>query len=217
MASFQDDCPHCGTRSVAFLIRHEHKATKVASKHWYTLAVCGQCSRGVLATFLTPDDREPSLYLDRQITGKLAKPVLSPAPPDIEAPEHTPPNVARYYTQGMENVIKNWDAAGVMFRKVLDVGLKNTFPNDSKGTLYERIKRAADRHDLTPELAKWAHQIRLDGNDAAHDEKPFSEEDAKRLQVFTDLVLRYLFTLPEMVKEAQQAGTDASGQPSDAP
>ena len=112
----------------------------------------------------------------------------------------------------MENLPKNWDAAGAMFRKALDVGLKVKFPEDSKGSLYERIGRAAQRHDLTPELAEWAHKIRLDGNDAAHGEVPFSDEDAERLQVFTELVFRYLFTLPGMMKEAQGVETSEDGQ-----
>ena len=112
----------------------------------------------------------------------------------------------------MENLIKNWDAAGVMFRKALDVGLKVKFSNDTKGSLYERIRGAADRHDLTPELADWAHKIRLDGNDAAHDEDPFSEEEAKELQVFTELVFRYLFTLPGMMQEARGAESSEDGQ-----
>ena len=112
----------------------------------------------------------------------------------------------------MENLAKNWDAAGAMFRKALDVGLKVKFPEDSKGSLYERIGRAAQRHDLTPELAEWAHKIRLDGNEAAHDEVPFMDEDAKRLQVFTELVFRYLFTLPGMMQEARGAESSEDGQ-----
>ena len=103
----------------------------------------------------------------------------------------------------------NWDAAGSMFRKVLDTGLTAKFPNIA-GTLYERIKAAAKQHRLTPDLANWADQIRLDGNDAVHDGKPFSQEDAERLQTFTELVLRYLFTLPGMLDEARGAPATAA-------
>ncbi len=94
-----------------------------------------------------------------------------------------------------------------MFRKALDTGLKAKFP-DIKGTLFERIDEAARQNKLTPSLAEWAHQIRLDGNDAAHDEEPFSKEDAERLQTFTELVLLYLFTLPGKLDEARAAATN---------
>lgn len=120
----------------------------------------------------------------------------------------------------MENLPRACDAAGSMFRKVLDTGLKAKFPKSKypkiKGTLKQRIRKAADQHELTPELADWADQIRLDGNDAVHDEEPFTEEDARTLQTFTELVLTYLFTLPGMLKAARSAGEDENGADSEA-
>ena len=89
-----------------------------------------------------------------------------------------------------------------MFRKALDTGLKSKFP-EIKGKLSARINKAAAQQKLTPELAEWAHQIRLDGNDAAHEEEPFEEEDAKKLCNFTRLVFLYLFKLPGMLEESQ--------------
>ncbi len=215
MIIFQGSCPHCGTKSVAFEIIYEHKVSRSTSVHWDTLASCGQCNRGVLATFLSGNGHKPSECLQNGWTDLLSSPYLSPAPPDTGAPKHTPPNVAHFYRQGMENLGGNWDAAGMTFRKALDVGLKFKFPEDSNVSLFERIKRASKRHDLTPELAEWAHQIRLDGNDAAHEEEPFSEEDAARLQIFTSLVFQYLFTLPGMMQEARGAEISTGGQPAD--
>ena len=128
---------------------------------------------------------------------------ICPSLPENGAPKHTPENVARFFKQAMDNLPKNWDAAGSMFRKALDTGLKNKFP-EIKGDLKARIEKAAGQQKLTPELAVWAHQIRLDGNDAAHEENPFSKEDAEELSKFTELVFLYLFMLPGMLKEAQE-------------
>ena len=111
----------------------------------------------------------------------------------------------------MANLPNNWDAAGAMFRKTLETGLKHEFPK-IQGTLFERIQEAAKQHHLTPDLANWAHQIRLDGNDAAHEEEPFSQDDAERLSVFTDMVLRYLFTLPGMLKQARNDSENDTDQ-----
>ena len=101
----------------------------------------------------------------------------------------------------MDDLTNNWDAAGSMFRKALETGLKRKFP-DMKGDLNTRIKEAAEQQKLTPDLAEWAHQVRLDGNTAAHE--VFSKEEAVRLAEFTELVFLYLFTLPGMLKEAQE-------------
>ena len=91
-----------------------------------------------------------------------------------------------------------------MFRKTLEAALKNKFPENKENlSLYDRIGIAKKEGGLTPELAEWAHQIRLDGRVAVHEDEPFSKEEAERLHTFTNLVLQYLFTLPGMLAKAQ--------------
>lgn len=90
-----------------------------------------------------------------------------------------------------------------MFDKALETVLKNRFPK-IWGDLYHRIEGAKNAGGLTPDLAEWSHKIRLDRREAVHEVEPFSKEDANRLQVFTQLVLIYLFELPGMLKEAQE-------------
>ena len=67
-----------------------------------------------------------------------------------------------------------------MFRKAVDTALTAKFP-DIHGSLAQRIQRAADDGLLTADMAEWAHSIRRLGNDAAHHDEPFSEEDARAL------------------------------------
>ena len=196
MAVFKENCPRCGTQNVAFTILHETLCDQHGS-FWDTFAQCGYCNRGIVATFETYNKREPSVAFGQSRLLSIAPPL-----PDTGAPNYTPQNVARFFEQAMDNLPSNWDAAGGMFRKALDTGLKSKFPK-MKGTLYARIDEAAKKQDLTPELAKWAHEIRLGGNDAAHEEKLFSEKDAKNLAVFTQLVFQYLFMLPGMLSEAR--------------
>ena len=209
MEVFQADCPHCGTKSVAFTIIHERKANKISGYHWDTLAHCGQCSRGILASFNTLNNSPPTSHLNIASWDYSKCLTIAPSCPDTNAPDHTPPNVARFYSQGMDNLPGNWDAAGSMFRKALETALKHKFP-EIKGTLYERIEKAAKQHKLMPDLAEWAHQIRLDGINAVHEEEPFSKEDAERLSIFTKLVLLYLFALPGMLEHARYAPPDDS-------
>ena len=210
MSVFQGDCPHCQTKDVAFSIAGQVHAEKLPQNLWDTLATCGRCSRGVLATFNISTTGSPKQWLQSQTSVPGGAPTISPAPRSVAAPTHTPTNVAKFFEQGMDNMRGNWDAAGTMFRKALDVGLKVKFPDISPSlTLFRRIEQAEATEGLMPELAEWANQIRLDGNDAAHEDEPFSKEDAENLRTFTDLVLRYLFTLPGMLAEAR--GGSANG------
>jgi hypothetical protein len=40
------------------------------------------------------------------------------------------------------------------------------------GTLYGRINQAAKDHLITPEMAKWAHDVRIEANDPRLPRKP---------------------------------------------
>lgn len=123
-----------------------------------------------------------------------------------QAPDHTPENAASFFAQAEDNLLrKNWDAAGAMFRKVLENSLKERF-SDATGSLYQIIKKAGENHKLTPDMTKWEAHIRLEGNKAVHD-KPFSEKDAYALREFTFLILMYLFALPGMLQKALEDST----------
>jgi hypothetical protein len=67
------------------------------------------------------------------------------------------------------------------------------------GTLKFRIAELVKQNLLTPSLGEWADQIRLLGNDTAHEIDQPTREEVEALRNFSDLVLRYLFTLPAMV------------------
>ena len=207
MSIFEADCPHCGIRGVAFKIVFDNQASKVSDRLWNSLAICGRCSQGILASFDAPPGASPMGLLNAGRGYELRETTISPTAPSTEAPDRTPERAANYYRQGMENLPNNFDAAGSMFRSALEAGLREKFP-DIEGTLFERIERAAGQGGLTADLAEWAHQIRLDGNDAVHGGEQFSKEDAECLHTFTELVFLYMFTLPGMLEEARVEPAD---------
>src|SRR5262249_47705168 len=134
-----------------------------------------------------------------------------PAVPGPRIPEHLPPEVERVYLQAERNfpIKGNEEAAGTMYRKALDVGLKIIDPA-VKGTLKDRIEALVKQHRLTPSLGEWAQQIRLLGNEAAHEIDEPTREEVIALRNFSDLVLRYLFTLPAMVAERRKPSTETA-------
>jgi len=70
------------------------------------------------------------------------------------------------------------------------------------GSLYDRIDKAAKKHLITDEMAKWAHQIRLDANDQRHAEKYAelpTEEEGRLVFDFAIAFAEYLFVLPSKV------------------
>jgi hypothetical protein len=138
-----------------------------------------------------------------------------PVPPGLLIPENLPSDVERIYIQAERNfpIMGNEEAAGTMYRKALDVGLKIIAPTVT-GILKARIATLVQQNLLTPSLGEWADQIRLLGNDTAHEIDQPTRDEIVALRNFSDLVLRYLFTLPAMVtarKAPNPAPTPAQG------
>jgi hypothetical protein len=98
-----------------------------------------------------------------------------------------------------------------MSRKVVDVSSQQLLGQDSKkyGNIRDRIDALAERKLLTPDLQDWAHQVRLGGNDAAHDEDPYTIEEASELLGFAELYLTYVYTLPGRLKTRKEAAAAA--------
>ena len=89
-----------------------------------------------------------------------------------------------------------------MFRKSIDVSLRTLNPS-GKGTIYERIESLPEESGVTSAMKQWAHRIRRLGADAAHEDEPFTEPEAKLLERFTEAFLTYAFSLPALLKESQ--------------
>ncbi len=75
------------------------------------------------------------------------------------------------------------------------------------GNLNSRIDAAAKNHLITPEMAAWAHEIRLDANDQLHaDEEadlPDSANAAKAIE-FANALAQFLYVLPARVERSRK-------------
>ncbi len=81
-----------------------------------------------------------------------------------------------------------------MCRKCLEAVCKS-FNAQGRDLSKRLIKLSEDGH-IDSRLLNWAHEIRLVGNEAAHDiEAPVTKEDARDILDFTEAILIYLFSL----------------------
>lgn len=132
-----------------------------------------------------------------------------------DPPDHTSPNVKRIFLQAEHNKAqRNWDAAGIMYRKVLETATKELGADLKKeGNLMRRIDLLAENGRLTKDLADWAHQVRIIGNETAHEECEPEAKDVLDLANLTRMLLVYLFELPGRVaamrSQAEQAALSA--------
>ena len=135
MASFKANCPNCGTRSVMFQLMENSAAFFDGSDH-DVFARCNHCTRGIVASYLGCLDHSGKVAdLDGCDPDKIF-----PSSADTGAPPQTPEKATEFYRQGMENLPGNPDAAGAMFRKTLEVVLKEKFPDLVKMNLASSLK-----------------------------------------------------------------------------
>lgn len=118
----------------------------------------------------------------------------------VTAPEHISAAVRRCFLQAGEAALRNhFDAAGSMYRKSIDLATKELDINLAGKLLFQRINALHAAGKLTDDLKEWAHQVRLDGNDATHEEEELTVDDIKTLASFSELFLTYTFTLPRKI------------------
>jgi hypothetical protein len=120
--------------------------------------------------------------------------------PASEGIDGTIPSRPREYLRQAAETIGQAMASIMMSAGAVDSMLKQK--GLTKGSLYTRIDEAASKHFITGDMAKWAHQVRLDANDQRHaDEKaPMpSQDDARRCLDFALALAEVLFVLPSRV------------------
>ena len=191
-------CPHCqvDTPSLhrqAILQTTNHLG---ADKRFWKVYSCARCGGAILASAENDGAPIKELY-----------------PPALEVDAAIPTPAREYLQQAIDSL--HAPAGSVMLcASAVDAMLKALALK--KGTLNERIDKAAEQHLITPEMAVWAHEVRLDANDPRHADEANpvpTDQDARKAVEFGLALGEFLFVLPskvrrglEMAKQQPSAG-----------
>ena len=215
------NCPHCGTTKAGFRgLYGQPRANRPRpgyhDTHFDVLARCRICEACIVIEVHSSDGSDPMVgdhWHNR--AGRFSKVRIHPEPLAVCAPEHTPDPIAKDFKEGL-NCLRRGDfnAAGMMLRNTLQratTALAQTAgmtPFKTKTPLQHRIDALAKDGHLTDSMRDLAVAIKLDGNEAAHEEdQEFDKGAATQTREFTELFLIYAFNLPERVKLASQTKT----------
>jgi Domain of unknown function (DUF4145) len=127
-------------------------------------------------------------------------PVLEMFPSSQEVDETIPARARAYLDQAI-NSLSSPAGAVMLAASSVDAMLKAK--GMKEGSLYKRIDKAVSEHLITPDMAKWAHEVRLDANDQRHadDAAPLpTAKDAKRAVDFAMALGTFMFVLPSLVE-----------------
>jgi len=199
------DCPHCFATNATFKVVGSCLADSTYLNHLVFL-MCPACFKGAVAHLELKRKIQNIAEIDGPIDHDQICSYIEvfPKPAPIEIPDHIPDNVARIFKQAVINKnTENLDAACSMYRKAMELALKSYSPDVEAWKLEKRIDTLASENRITPELQAWAHELRLDGNEALHSGAEPNEEMAEQMHGFCKFLLIYLYTLPEQVRAAK--------------
>jgi hypothetical protein len=195
------DCPYCSAENTTFLFQAGYH-TKEA---YWMFFQCPRCLSGVAAKGF-PGKFDFSERSNGDVHSFFDSIDHFPKRLPVEAPDGLTLGIKRLYLQAAECLRRdNLDGASMLLRKTLEVALREKF-GAMPGNLSQRIRQLRERHLLTDELAAWANEIRIDGNEAAHDAEEPDRENARQMKEFLHVFLLHTFTLPAMIKARHKTG-----------
>ena len=175
-------CPWCGVLTPP---RPEWDATE-----WKTIR-CLECSNVTLLHF-KQGHAEPDLY---------------PSSPKASADHRIPSPIRDDFIEAQKDFsIGSHKSAVVMCRRALQAAAVEKGATKGK-KLWEQIDELANQHVIIPEMAKMAHQIRLEGNIGAHPDEDgledIAKDDATEVIDFTEAFLAAIYVIPRKVEEVK--------------
>jgi len=185
-------CPHCGIAEphLSGIHRHANIGRHMGRRYWiiYECSVC----KGLVAAWALDDGGTVIQFF--------------PTVPIID--DMVPERPREYLSQAQESLAQP-AASIVVSASAVDSILKQR--GLTEGSLYDRIDKAAEDHLITDDMAKWAHDVRLDANDQRHadEDNPLpTTDDARRCLDFALALAEVLFVLPARVNRGITEATD---------
>lgn len=188
-------CPHCGQHDVAFYLVSSYNNNHQCCG----LLRCGHCGNPVVAIFASPISEERKTGF-----GQILH--YYPEPQSEDAPPYTPQKVARDFEEAKFSLIHGkYKSACIMAGSAIETACVQFGAID--GGLKGKVNKLRKDGIITQSLADWAQEIREIRIDAAHEaerEAKVTREDAEQAVYFAEMLFRYLYTLPGMIKEYQK-------------
>jgi len=185
-------CPHCSVaspnlRRINSVDTNNHLGNR--QRRWCTY-VCASCG-GVVTAWAKSQGAEVEEHFPRT----------------HQIDEDVPDRPRAFLQQATESL--HAPAGAVMLAaSAVDSMLK--LKGYSEGSLYSRIEKAAANHIITNDMAKWAHEVRLDANDQRHADEAAAlptHEDAMRVIEFAAALAEIMFVLPSRVQRGLHPGS----------
>ena len=204
--TFDVFCSQCNVQTAAHVVASHVKMTPVDpvqasvdpcdSPYYvtkYALALCGRCNEVFLKEF--------DFY---EIPGDFCAPqgeeILYPTPRKISM-DGVPKSTSRAYAAAARSYQAGlYEPCVIMCRKCIEALCQEL--GATKGNLKDRLVCLQNDGQIDRKLLAWANELRLIGNDAAHDlDVVIEQADAQDALEFVEAILMYAFSLTRKFEE----------------
>lgn len=223
-----DDCPRCGQIKTTFdVVACSYVGSVSSRERFEAMCRCRNCFRSSISLLEQKEIGElaPSDMVGTFINGRFKRlNWVFQVPGARSCPDHVPPPVKRIYDEAAKCLaIGAFDAAGTMFRKVLDAATREKTPEPVEGDnttpsswktykdLRLRLDWLFERRLLDPSLEDLSGCIHLDGNEAAHSLEGIGEKEALDLADFSEVALKSIYTTPGQIAENRRRRDERRG------
>ena len=220
--TFDVFCAQCNVQTAARVVAEYTKTTPANSDQAaidpvdtpyyvavYELALCGRCE----AVFL----KESNYYeIPGDIMASQGEEILYPTNRNISM-DGIPESITRAYVAAARSYqVGLYEPCVIMCRKCIEALCHQL--GATKGNLKSRLAGLQNNGQIDQKLMIWADELRLIGNDAAHDLDVLIEQiDAQDALEFVEAILMYAFSLTRKFEEFKnrQASKNSEKKPKD--
>jgi hypothetical protein len=179
-------CPHCSIANpnINQVTNFETKSANGYNERFWIIYICSNCGGAIMTSRNKQSDEMIELIPQMRYVDSCI-----------------PERPRQFLLQALETI--HAPAGSIMLSaSSIDAMLKDM--GYKKGSLYERIEKAANDHIITAGMSECAHKIRLEANDQRHSDEDSvlpTEEDAKRIVEFAFPLADFLYVLPNKVNK----------------
>jgi hypothetical protein len=218
------DCPRCKSKSMTFDVLSDVQTGIIYDwqAHHEVFGVCRNCQKPTIWAIAQKEYTDSDFLKQNRPLAKIQDSlnryfslkgyICLKDMGVMDAPEHVPEVIANAFREGAMSVVTNCpNAAGAMFRLVIDLTTQSLLPAEEKPGLNYKVRRDLGlrlpwlfENGLLPkQLENLSKCVREDGNDAAH-AGTLTKNDALDLQDFCIALLERIFTEPKRLQLAAE-------------
>lgn len=182
MESKSYTCGHCGNSLASALgyVAHRMRESQgeVIRRNAAAIYICHFCQK---PSFFGDGEQIPGSVFGQDVGG-------------------LPETVGQLYTEARRCISVNSYTASILCSRKLLMNIAVSKGDEAGKSFVEYVNYLSDKGFVPPDSKEWVDHIRTKGNEATHEIKIMSPDDAKELISFLEMLMKFIYEFPLIMK-----------------